>query len=426
VSRIFVESHDAVPLATLVVMFDVGAATEPDGMTGLAHFALELSRRGAGTRDRAALDAELDALGASLEMVVGADSMGLQAHGLARHLPRLVELAIDVLTRPLLDEGEAGRLKTETLAALDELRDDDGALAGRFHDRAVFGTHPYGRPITGTEDSLERIDPATARAFLRERLTRDHALVGFAGAVKPEHAQALGETILAALPAGPGVIEQVPSVLVLPAGRRTFIVDKPERTQAQIVVGQPAPARAAADWLPLSVAAAILGGTFTSRLMTEVRVKRGWSYGASARLGRGRHASSLRLRVFPSLELVPETLELVLALFDDFGAKGVTGDEVRFILGYLAGSWAFELATPGDRLGKQLEAALLGLPADFVTRLPGELAALDDARVNQAIQAHVRPGSAAIALTATAEALGDRLARLPLGEVRVVPYDQDL
>lgn len=424
--QVFIEPHGAVPLASAVVVFRVGAATEPADAEGLARFALELARRGAGALDRAALDAELDGLGASLDVVVGADSMGVQAHGLARHLPRLVELIFDVLLRPRLDEAEAEALREETAAQLDELRDDDASLAGRFFDRAVFGAHTYGRSALGTDTSIPALDVARARAFLRAQLTRDQAIVGFAGAVDEQLAAKLGDTILAALPPGPGAGEHTPAVPAPASARRTLLIDKPARTQAQIIVGHPTPARAHRDWLPLGVASAIFGGTFTSRLMTEVRVKRGWSYGASARLGRGRHGSSFRLRVFPSLELAPQALELVLQLFDELCDKGVTDDEVRFVLGYLRGSYAFELATPADRLGKQLDAVLLGLPVDQAQRHLTDLAAIDAAQVNGAIRAHLRSAGALITLTGTASELTGRLASLPLGQVRVVPFDHDL
>ena len=105
---------------------------------------------------------------------------------------------------------------------------------------------------------------------------------------------------------------------------RLTLVDKPERTQSQILIGQPAPRWQDPDFLALQVATTAFGGTFTARLMDEVRSKRGLSYGASARVGQGRGAKSLVAHVFPSLEQTPETLELVLRLWRDWVDDGVT------------------------------------------------------------------------------------------------------
>ena len=173
----------------------------------------------------------------------------------------------------------------------------------------------------------------------------------------------------------------------------------------------------------VSVGSAVFGGTFTSRLMSEVRVKRGWSYGASSRVGRGRHGASFRMRVFPSNELTAQTLSLVLELFEKIVAEGVTKEEVEFSLGYLSGSWPFELVTPGDRLGKQLDTILLGLAPDAYARHLKLLAAIDADQINAAIRRWWKPEDVTIALTATADDMLPRLAGLPLGQLDVVPFD---
>ena len=153
-------------------------------------------------------------------------------------------------------------------------------------------------------------------------------------------------------------------------GLRLTLVDKPERTQSQILMGQPAPRWQHPDFLALQVATTAFGGTFTARLMNEVRSKRGLSYGASARVGQGRGAKALVVHVFPSLEQTPETLALVLGLWKTWVTDGVTDDEVEFTRGYLANSFAFSIATPEDRLELRTGLELAGMPATSPTPSP--------------------------------------------------------
>jgi zinc protease len=422
--EILIEESHAIPICHVVVMVRSGASVDPEGHEGLVRHAAELMRRGAGGRSRTELDATLDELGASIDVVVGADSAGFMASGLSRHLPRLVELLVDVLARPRFDEDEHERLRRESLATLDDVRDDDSSLCGRYWDRSAYGGHPYGRTTLGTQASLAALTLDDARAWWKTRLLASHVLIGFAGDVTRARAEALAEQIVGALPGGLAPDEPA-RPLTVPAlpGRRTILVDKPERTQSQILVGHTAPPRAHADWLALSVGAAVFGGTFTSRLMSEVRVKRGWSYGASCRLGRGRHGAAFRMRVFPSNELTASTLTLVLELFEQIVAEGVTAAEVEFALGYLSGSWPFELVTPSDRLGKQLDTILLGLEPGTYARHLKLLAAISADQVNEAIRRWWKPADAVIALTATADDMLPRLQGLPLGELQVVAYD---
>src|SRR5262249_26565668 len=158
-----------------------------------------------------------------------------------------------------------------------------------------------------------------------------------------------------------------------------------ERTQSQILLGHPAPRWAEPDFLPLSVAATAFGGTFTARLMTEVRVKRGLSYGASCRLSQGRGARGCVLSVAPSLEQTEETLVLVLRLWVEWGEGGVTDDEVPFARNYLAASFAFQVATPEDRLDLALALAVCGMRADYPDRIIPLLRAVDPDAVRAAM-----------------------------------------
>jgi zinc protease len=421
--KVLCETSHAVPLASVSVFLRAGALTDPDGQEGLARHAAELMRRGAGVRTRAQLDAALDELGASIDVVVGGDSVGFVAHGLSRHLERVVDMLADVLARATMSEEEHDKLRRESQAMLDELRDDDAALAGRYFDRAAFAGHPYGRTVLGTQASLEALGLPAARAWRDRFIRRADLLIGFSGDVDDSRAAILAERLAAALPG-----EAAPPWLEPPAGiaratRRTVLVDKPERTQTQIIIGHPTPARRHDDWLPLSVAACVFGGTFTSRLMKAVRVERGWSYGASSRLGRGRLGGALRMRVFPSVENTPGCLALCLELYEQLVDKGVTADEVEFALGYLRGSWAFELATPGDRLGKRLDVLLLDLAPDTYARHLERLAALGADDINAAMRRHFRPEALTISITGTADDVAPLLSGLPIGQLDVVPFE---
>src|SRR4029450_5849610 len=122
----------------------------------------------------------------------------------------------------------------------------------------------------------------------------------------------------------------------------------------------------------------------------------------------------------PSNELTAQTLSLVLELFEKVVTEGVTPAEVEFALGYLSGSWPFELVTPGDRLGKQLDTILLGLAPDTYARHLKQLAATDAPPRNTAT---TRWSQHTQTPTATADDTPPRLDGLKLGQVDVLPYD---
>ena len=399
--RLITEESHALPVVDLDVVFPGGLASEPEGLDGLTSQALGLCRRGAGARRKAELDEAVDGLGGSLDVGVTADAASLTVRCLADALEPMLELVADVVARPRLEEEEHERLRRETLAMLDEVRDDDATLCGRHFDRIVMAGHPYGRSPLGTEATLSRLTVDDVRRWRERHLDPARMVVGFAGPLSAERARALAERTFPALAgtSAPTVFPEPPR----PASRRTFIVDKPARTQSQVMIGHPMPPTSHPDTLALAVAATCMGGTFSSRLMKEVRVKRGWSYGVSFRTFRSAAGHSLRIRMAPAAEQTAPALDLVLSLWQEAKDLGLSAEEIEHARSYLDGTFGFEIATPADRLHRRTDQHVLGLAENHDKTFRARLAALSVDDVNAAARRHWRPETATVVLTATAE-----------------------
>lgn len=440
---VLLEENHALPLCRVQVTLRTGAASDmqpaPElrlkgkGLAGLCNYATELQRRGAGDKTRAQLDDAMDALGASVQVMCWHDQVLFEAMALREHIDAACTLLADVLLRPTFPASESQKLQRELDANLDDLRDDDGSLAGRFFARALYGDHPYGVPVGGTRDSIKQYSVELARAWFAHHIVSGNVLFGVAGALNEKDAQALVSRHFtgpnAALSAGPA---HDPSLLSTNSksqksrGLRVVIVDKPARTQSQIYIGQLAPHWRDPAYLPLLVGTTAFGGTFTARLMDEVRVKRGLSYGATARLGTGRGTRGLVVHVMPSAEQTGETLELVLRLYREWAEGGLRPDEVAFSKGYLRKSHAFTIQTADDRLSLRTRLLLCGMPESYVTDFPERIAAVDEAAVRQAMDAALRPDELVVTLVATAKNVLPQLKKIPAlkkAEFEVVPFD---
>jgi zinc protease len=419
---ILVEENHDLPLARAHLTFRVGAADDAAGDDGLCNFATELMARGAGGRTRAEIDAAFDALGTSLDIASEHDGVTFEVTVLRQKLEAALALLADVILRPDFSDLEAEKLRRELRAQLDELRDEDSHLARRFFQRQLFGGHPYGRSVLGTESTFARLSPSRARAWHESALVGGNLIFGMAGAVSAGETESLWTQHFGAIPDG----EVTATARPAPArrsGRRLVIVDKPDRTQSQILMGHPAPRWVDADFLPLQVATTAFGGTFTARLMNEVRSKRGLSYGASARLGQGRGQRGLVVHVFPSLEQTPETVALVYRLYDEWAKDGLSDDEIAFAKGYLANSFAFNVATPEDRLDLRVAVAVSGLPADHAETYAERIRAVPAAEVRRAMAAHLHPSDLEVCIVSTAEELQPKLAEAGIAVDEVVAHD---
>src|SRR5919112_3904 len=148
---VIVEASPDTPLVWFDITARGGAAADPIGVEGLHRHAALLARRGAGSRDRAALDETLDSLGASIDVGVSRDAVTISGLCLSRHLDAVLDLAADIIAEPRFSPDEHARLLRETPQVLDEIRDDDSALATRWFDWLCSPGHPYGRTSLGTE-----------------------------------------------------------------------------------------------------------------------------------------------------------------------------------------------------------------------------------------------------------------------------------
>ena len=421
------EHSSDLPIVELRHIMKTGSIIEPDELVGVGRIALRLLRRGAAEMGRRDLDEAIDRIASVLSFQSSPDFYAIHLRCLRKHLDRATELLAKVLHQPTLEEDELERLKRETIAEIITSRDDDRHLASRALRRLVFGGHPYGRTSRGTAESVSRITRDDVARFLSENLVQNNFMIGAAGDIDAETLEKKLERTIGSLPEGSG------SALELhPASSnekmKVVLVDKPERTQTQIFLGQLGPTVRDPHDLALRVALTAFGGTFTSRLMREVRVERGWSYGAYASMGRGRMNEILSLWVFPALTDAVPCLELVTGLFRDLQEKGPAPEDVTFARDYLARSMALQKDTASARLTLRLRQELLDMPRDYYDSFSEHVRQITPEQANDAVATHLTPDRLAIAITCTAaeligplrELLGDEV------EIEIIPYDSPL
>jgi zinc protease len=162
---------------------------------------------------------------------------------------------------------------------------------------------------------------------------------------------------------------------------------------------------------------------FSSRLMQEIRVKRGWSYGAGCALRRSRLPHWFEIWMAAGIDVAGPAVALTLELFADYAAHGPTADEVDFARSYLVGAMPFHVATARQRMQLAVRDAVFELPAGFTARLPEALGALSTADVRDACARHLRPDAVVTVAVTTADQAQPALEAAGAGELTVVDHD---
>ena len=424
--RRLIEASHALPLVSILIAQRSGAAADPPGLEGLARLTARLMRRTGGGLQPQVLDARIDSLGGSLAAEVSHSTVTFHATVIGRSLEPFCDVLEDVLAHPGLAEEELQRLQRETQSELVEALDNDRALVRRWFQRRLFSDHPFGRPVSGTLSSVGSARRADVLSLFTGTLRADALLFAFGGDIEPARAEAIAARLANAVSAGDGPPDSVPEPEVVP-GRRLVLVDKPERTQTQILAGGLGTHPRDDDHVALHVANTIFGGTFTARMTREIRSERGWSYGAYSSLPIDRHRRSFSMWTFPKAVDAAACIRLELDMLHQWRDQGVTLEELDWAKSYLVRSHAFSVDTAAKRVSLALDELVYDLPDGYYRDYADRIQAVSLDQANQAVRNRIPEDDLLITVVGTEADIGGtvRDAVPDLASVEVIPFDTE-
>lgn len=418
-------SHD-LPLVSVTVGFRIGSQLDPLGKEGLTRLMARMLRRGAAGMGATAIESEIDRLGADFSEHVGASAVVLQLDVIRRSVEPAIEMLAKIIGEPDFDEGELGKLVRQTEGEIVETRDSDRLLCTRAFRRTLFRGHPFERRISGLLGTVNTIGRGDLVEQHRRMLTRDKAVVAFSGDVDGTVVEKAAQRIESALRPEPSpdraLAEPSP-----PQGRELVFVDKPERTQTQVLIGGLGTHAHDPDHVALLVANTVFGGMFTSRLMNEVRSKRGWSYGAYSHLPIDVCREAFSVWTHPAANDVGACIALELSLLESWRNRGITQKELVFAKRHLVRSHAFEVDTASKRVQRRVATSLYDLPADYYSAYLDRILSITREQANAAIGQRLSTDNVVVSVTGTHAQIGAAVAQAIPGLARqaVVPYDSE-
>jgi zinc protease len=402
-------------LASSMLMLDAGAAHESDGREGTATVLAKSLEEGTKTRDSAAYALALEGLGAELNASVDWDAFRIGVSAPAPLLLDAVRLAAEAARTPRLDPADVTRVRDDEVTALRMDWAQPGPRADATLRKALFGTDRYGRPLHGDPASTAAVTVDDVVAFHQVWLTRPGVLL-IAGDLDPLDLAALGEAAFAGTVAA-DLSGQGPLNYAIPDHRRVLLVDRPGSVQSTLRIGHRAPERATPDYVPMTLAATVLGGAFTSRLNHLIREVRGYTYGI-----RGSYAMTRRFGRFEVAAGV-QTAVTVPAITDTIGEiartqlDGVTEEELAVARSWRAGQLSVEMQTPGAIVGALSTLVLHGLPDDYYPTLRRQYLEATVEQVSAAAAKHLHPKGLTLVVEGDAAVIRDELVAADIGDL---------
>jgi len=361
--RAWLVEEPSIPFVALELRFRGGASLDAEGKRGAINLMTALLEEGADEMDAQAFAAARDAMAASFAFDVGDDSLSVSARFLTETRDEAVELLRAALVAPRFDADAIERVRAQVMSNIRSSAKDPNHIAGRTFDSLAFGAHPYGTGRDGTEDSVAALTRDDLVAAHGRVLARDRVYVSAVGDIDAETLGAVIDRLLADLPeTGAPMPERV--TVALEPGVTVVDYDSP---QSVVVFGHAGIDRHDPDFFPAYVLNHVLGGGgFGSRLMDELREKRGLTYGVASYLVPMDLAATYQGSFASANDKVAEGVALVRAEWERLAAGGVTEEELEAAKTYLTGAYPlrFDGNAPIARIlvGMQMD----GLPTSYV------------------------------------------------------------
>jgi zinc protease len=393
---VWTAEHRDVPLVSALVLMRAGAAFDPGDRPGLAALTGDLLDEGCGDLDAFALHDKLGRLGAQLETEVGADATLLGLTTLARFADESMLLLAEMVARPRFDDGDFERVRDLRINRLLQLREMPPAVAERTFLRLLYGDHPYGHLPIGTEESLRAMAAGEPVSFHRRMYDPSRATVIAAGDASHEELLRLVERAFVPWQSVDGHVypdpAALPVVAAAPPPDRMVIVPRPGSAQSELRIGHIGVARSSPDYHALVTLNLVLGGQFVSRINTNLRERKGYTYGARTtfdfRRGPGPFVLHASVQPDATNDAIREAVSELEAIRRE---RPVT--EAELALGRAAVTRGyprnFETAEQITRAIAQL--ALYDLPDDYFTRFVPTVMALTPQDLTRAAHKHIHP-----------------------------------
>lgn len=365
--KVLVMESREVPLVTLRLLVPAGSATDTSGADGIANLTGRLLRTGAAGLRGDQISEMIEEVGGRLNVFTGRDFLIVNADFLAKDMKRALDILGKVVLSPDFPKEELDREKGLVTAEIQAAREQPSGIATKEFLRELAGDHPYAHPVEGTEGTVGAMTRDQVLAFHRQHFVPAGSILAVVGDVDAGTALKLVETTFGGWRGKAAQIPETPALAPRKfPGRKLVVVNKPDATQSQIRIGNISVGRDTPDYFPLLVTNSVLGGGFTSRLMDEIRVNRGLSYGARSTVNHLKHGGLFGVMTYTKNKTLRETIDVALDQVKRMRTEKISDSELTNSKKYITGLFPFDLETNNDLANWLLEISYYDLPRDYV------------------------------------------------------------
>lgn len=384
-ARVLFVAAPEIPMVDVKVVFDAGSARDGE-KSGLAALTNNLLDEGAGDKSADQMAESFESLGAVVGHAADRDMATLSLRSLndpALLQPALENLALSY-SQPRFEAEAFKRVQQQTLAIIEQAGQTPGSVAAHAFYRALYDKHPYASPVEGTTSSVSALTPEEIRMFHKHYYVAKNAVIAIVGALDKTQAEAVANTLTKQLPTGEAASAlPAPQDLTAP---QTIHIQHPS-TQTHVLLGQLGVSRHDPDYFPLYVGNYVLGGGgFVSRLLKQVREKRGLAYSAASYFAFQQVAGTFIASLQTRNDQTAQALAVAQSVLKDFVENGVTEAELKAAKQHLIGGFPMKIDSNREILEYLAMIGFYRMPLDHLQNFTKKIDAVTLEQIKTAYQ----------------------------------------
>ena len=394
------------PKVTLSLVVRTGNLNEPTDMPGLADLAGNLMKEGTKTKSSQQIAEESARMGGALNITVGMDESDISTDVLSEFGPRAAELLADVVQHPLLPESELPRLKNDALRQLSISKSVPQSMALERFRKIVYGDHPYGT-VFPTQESINKTTVADIKKFYEGNFgaARTHLYVAGrfdAAAVKKSVAASF-----AGWARGAAAVTNVPKVK---PQHILDVTDRPGAAQSTLLLGLPVPDTTNPDAIPLAVTNTLLGGSFGSRITSNIREQKGYTYSPSSQISRRYHDAYWAETADVTTQFTGPSLKEIFGEIERLSKEPPADAELKGIQSYISGLFVIQNSSRGALINQLRFVDFQGLGEDYLKTYVQKVNAVTPTDVQKQTAEHIKPDQMTIVVVGDKAKITEQLA----------------
>jgi len=392
---LLVAEQRAVPIVTLSMVLQAGAILDPPDKPGVANLAAQMMTQGTKTRTAPQISEAIEFVGGSLSVEAGQELATISLSVLSKDLDVGLELMADILLNPVFNQADIQRKIQEVVAGIKRDQEDPGTLSSQAFLALVYGNHPFGRPVEGTEQSVPTITRDDLVAFHAAYFRPNKALLSVVGDISVADLKSRLQARLGAWQAGgPAFTPPPPPSL----SQRVVKTIQRQVTQSSINLGHLGITRENPDYYAVQMMNYLLGGGFNSYLISTIREEKGWAYDVGSYFSAAKFAGDFSVSMQTKNAVAQEAIDTALAQIRRIREQPVSDQDLKDAKAYMTGSFPLRLDTSKKIAGMLATIEYYGLGLDYVDQYAARINAVTVADVQRVAQKYLHPDKYVLAV----------------------------